>query len=134
MIMSFLVGRQRLPPRNDIIMEKQYFVYILTNSSGTLYTGVTSDLGKRLWEHKKGIEFKAKGAGRLWWKEKPLRSYKGVSFTSHYNVSKLIYYGIYSDVLDAIAREKGIKGWSRKKKIALIKEANPEFKDLSNEK
>lgn len=89
---------------------KQYYVYIMTNSSRTLYTGVTDDLVRRAYEHRnKLIE----------------------GFTQKYNMTGLVYYEITSDVRGAIQREKQIKGWLRKKKIALIEAANPEWKDLS---
>jgi len=89
---------------------KQYYVYILTNNSGTLYTGVTDDLVRRVHEHKsKLIE----------------------GFTKKYNITRLVYYEITSDVKAAIQREKQIKGWLRRKKIALIEAANPEWHDLS---
>ena len=88
---------------------KQYYVYIMTNNSRTLYTGVTDDLVRRVYEHRnKLIE----------------------GFTRKYNVTRLVYYEITSDVRAAIQREKQIKGWRRKKKIALIEAANPEWKDL----
>jgi putative endonuclease len=89
---------------------KQYYVYIMTNKSRTLYTGVTDDLVRRVYEHMmKVIE----------------------GFTKKYNITKLVYYEITSDVQAAIQREKQIKGWLRKRKIALIEMANPEWKDLS---
>ena len=89
---------------------KQYYVYIMTNSSRTLYTGVTDDLIRRAYEHRnKLIE----------------------GFTQKYNITRLVYYEITSDVRAAIQREKQIKGWLRKKKIALIEAANPAWKDLS---
>ena len=89
---------------------KQYYVYIMTNSSRTLYTGVTDDLVRRAYEHRnKLIE----------------------GFTQKYNITRLVYYEITGDVRAAIQREKQIKGWLRKKKIALIEAANPEWKDLS---
>jgi len=89
---------------------KQYYIYIMTNNSKTLYTGVTDDLVRRVYEHKnKLIE----------------------GFTQKYNIARLVYYEITSDVQAAIQREKQIKGWLRKKKIALIEAANPEWKDLS---
>jgi len=89
---------------------KQYYIYIMTNSSRTLYTGVTANLVRRIYEHKnKLIE----------------------GFTQKYNITKLVYYEITNDVQVAIQREKQIKGWLRKKKIALIEAANPEWKDLS---
>lgn len=74
-----------------------------------IYAGVTGDLTKRIYEHKN-------------------KSVKG--FTSKYNISKLVYYEIYNDIVDAISREKQIKGGSRKKKLDLIKQVNPEFKNL----
>jgi len=90
--------------------EKQSFVYILFNrQNGTLYTGVTSDLIKRVWQHKEKI---VKG------------------FTNKYGVDKLGYYEIFSDIRLAIEREKQIKGGSRKKKLELVEKDNPEWKDL----
>lgn len=89
-------------------------VYILTNKHHTvLYTGVTSDLKKRLWQHqsKEFID----------------------SFTSKYNCDKLVYYVNFLRIEEAIAREKQIKGGSRKAKEALINELNPEWKDLSEQ-
>ena len=89
---------------------KQYYVYIMTNKINTvLYTGVTSDLKKRIWEHK----------------EKVIDG-----FTKNYNINKLIFFEIYNDPENAILREKQIKAGSRAKKIELIKGINPEWKDL----
>ena len=89
------------------------YVYILFNKkNGTLYTGITSDLKKRLYQHKNKI-------------------YEG--FTSKYDVTKLGYYEVYNDIKAAIEREKQIKGGSRKKKLLLIERVNPEWKDLSIE-
>jgi putative endonuclease len=86
---------------------KRYYVYIMTNRSGTLYVGVTNDLQRRVWEHKqKLIE----------------------GFTKRYNITRLVYYEETPDVTAAIVREKQIKGWLRKKKIAL----NSGWKDLSD--
>jgi len=82
----------------------------MTNQRNTvLYTGVTSDLYKRIYEHRNKI---VKG------------------FTKRYNVNKLVYYEMTSDVISAISREKQIKAGSRQKKIDLIKAINPEFKEL----
>ena len=93
-------------------MARQYYVYILTNNSKTLYTGVTNNLPRRIYEHKnKLVE----------------------GFTKKYNLTKLVYYEISEDVRSAIAREKQIKGWLRSKKINLIESTNPEWKDLSSE-
>lgn len=91
-------------------MTGQYYVYIMTNKHHTvLYTGVTNDLVRRVQEHKDG---------------------RGGSFTSRYNVKKLVFYEESQDVRSAIAREKQIKGGSRKKKIALVEGQNPEWDDL----
>ena len=93
--------------------ERTYYVYIMTNKRHTvLYTGVTSNLPKRVWEHKeKAVE----------------------GFTKRYNITKLVYYETCSDALGAIAREKQIKGGSRKKKLDLINSMNHEWRDLSDE-
>jgi putative endonuclease len=89
---------------------KQYYVYIMTNSSKTLYTGVTDSLLRRVYEHKnKLIE----------------------GFTKKCNITRLVYYETTCDVRAAIQREKQIRGWLRSKKIALIEAANPEWQDLS---
>jgi putative endonuclease len=89
---------------------KEYYVYIMSNASRTLYVGVTSNLEQRVYQHKnKLVE----------------------GFTARYNVTWLVYYASTSDVLEAIAREKHIKGWTRAKKLALITDFNPEWKDLS---
>ena len=94
-------------------MSKQYYIYIMTNKlDSVLYTGVTSDLEKRVNEHK-------------------LKLIEG--FTKKYNVDKLVYYEIFDDINDAIEREKQIKKGSRQKKIDLISNMNPAWKDLSNE-
>jgi len=89
---------------------KQYFVYILsTYKNGTLYTGVTSDLLGRTWQHKNNLS---------------------PSFTSRYGIHKLVYYEIFEDMYEAISREKQIKNLLRKKKIELIEKENPEWEDL----
>lgn len=88
----------------------QYYVYIMTNRSKTLYTGVTNDLMRRVYEHKnKMID----------------------GFTKKYNIINLVYYEETNDIQTAIAREKQIKGWLRRKKIALIESVNPKWNDLS---
>ena len=89
---------------------KHYYVYIMTNRSRTLYTGVTNNLTRRVFEHKHHLID---------------------GFTKKYNITKLVYYEETNDVREAIAREKQIKGWLRKKKIALIEAMNPEWEDLS---
>ena len=89
---------------------KQPCVYILANKrNGTVYTGVTSDLAQRVSQHHQG-------------------SISG--FTSKYAVKALVYYEVYCDMPNAIAREKQIKAGSRKKKIELIQKGNPEWKGL----
>ena len=89
----------------------QYYVYILTNTHrSVVYTGVTNDLIRRVYEHKNHLD-------------------KG-SFTSRYNVENLVYYEITTDVDSAIAREKQIKGWNRKRKEKLIEARNPNWNDL----
>ena len=88
-----------------------YYVYILTNrDDSVLYIGVTSNLTKRLYEH---------------------RNHLADGFTKRYNVHKLVYFEQTTDVNSAIAREKQLKGWTRKKKIDLISKTNPEWIDLS---
>lgn len=82
-------------------------------NSSTLYTGVCADLVKRIYEHKNKLAPK--------------------SFTTKYNIHKLIYYEVYEDITEAIKIEKQIKGGSRAKKITLIKSKNPTFKDLYDE-
>ena len=92
---------------------KYSYVYMMTNKANTvLYVGVTSNLVKRVYEHKNKL---ASG------------------FTSKYNIDKLVYYEVFEDINEAIAREKQIKGGSRKKKLDLIKNFNPSLKDLYNE-
>jgi putative endonuclease len=94
-------------------MSKQYYIYIMTNKlNSVLYTGVTSDLEKRVYEHKsKLVE----------------------GFTKKYNVDKLIYYEVFNDINSAIMREKQIKAGPRQKKIDLTASINPAWKDLSIE-
>ena len=87
-----------------------YYVYLLTNENNrVLYTGVTNDLERRLFEHENGL---AEG------------------FTKRYRVHKLVYYDASPDVRAAIAREKQIKGWTREKKNALVEGMNPAWEDL----
>ena len=91
-------------------MSKTYYVYIMTNRSKTLYTGVTNNLQRRVWEHQQKI---------------------GSEFTKKYNITQLVFFEETNDVQVALAREKEIKGWKRFKKIALIEEQNPTWRDLS---
>ncbi len=88
-----------------------YYVYIMTNwNNRVLYTGITNDIERRVYEHKNKL-------------------IKG--FTSKYNINKLVYFDYTSDVKSAIEKEKQIKGWRRQKKKELIQSKNPEWKDLS---
>jgi len=88
-----------------------YYVYIMSNwNNKVIYTGVTNDLERRIYEHKNKL-------------------IKG--FTSKYNINKLVYYDYTNDIVSAISREKEIKGWSREKKNKLIESINLEWKDLS---
>lgn len=91
----------------------QYYIYLLTNKSNkVLYTGVTNNLERRIYEHKnKLIE----------------------GFTSKYNLQKLVYYEVFDDINYAISREKEIKGWIRDKKNLLIEKLNPNWNDLSGQ-
>jgi len=92
------------------MQNRQPFIYILTNKyNKVLYTGVTSDLKKRVWEHREKLVD---------------------GFTKRCNVDKLIYYEMFADIRDAIAREKQIKAGSRQKKIDLIIGMNPDWRDL----
>ena len=90
----------------------QYYVYIMSSVSGTLYTGVTNSLTQRVHQHK-------------------TKSVRG--FTSRYKISQLVYYETTESIESAILREKQIKGWVREKKVKLINSVNPEWKDLSLE-
>ena len=97
-----------------MVIEKYFFVYISTNKTHTvLYTGVTNNILNRDNQHKTKLNKK--------------------SFTAKYNINKLIYYETYKYINDALTREKQIKGWTRKKKIELIKKYNPGWKDLIKE-
>ena len=90
-----------------------YYVYILTNWNNTvMYIGITNDLERRLYEHKHQLLD---------------------GFTKRYNVHRLVYFEQAGDVRVAIAREKQLKGWSRKKKNALVSDMNPAWRDLSDD-
>jgi putative endonuclease len=90
-------------------MDRCYWVYIMSSKRGTIYTGVTGNLRRRVWQHKIG-----RGA-----------------FTSRYNCHRLVFAEWFDDPLEAIAREKQIKGWLRRKKVALIEDQNPTWADLA---
>ena len=91
---------------------KTYFVYIMSNRSKTLYTGVTNSLIRRVREHKMGT---------------------GSLFATKYKLDRLVYFERFEEIRNAIEREKRIKGWLRVKKIALIVAVNPAWRDLSLE-
>ena len=94
-------------------MNRQYYIYIMTNKRNTvLYTGVTNDLKKRIYEHKEKLV---------------------EGFTKKYNVTKLAYYEVFDDIESAILREKQIKSGPRQKKIELINGMNKEWRDLPEE-
>ena len=92
-------------------MDKQYFVYLLTNKPyGTIYTGVTSNLIQRVYQHTEGVVD---------------------GFTKKYDLHKLVYYKIHGDIDEAILREKRIKRWRRQWKINLIEQNNPRWTNLA---
>jgi putative endonuclease len=90
---------------------RAYYVYIMSNQSRTLYVGFTNDIRKRVWEHKTGLV---------------------EGFTHRYKIDTLVYVEPFSDALSAIAREKQVKHWSRDKKLRLIAQSNPNWRDLSD--
>ena len=89
-----------------------YYVYIAASPSRTIYTGVTSDLERRMWQHKH-------------------KTFRG--FTADNGVTRLVWFEEFRMIDDAIAREKQIKGWRREKKLALIEVENPKWRDLSHD-
>ena len=93
-------------------MEKSYFVYIMSNSSKMLYTGVTNDVETRVFQHKSKLI---------------------PGFTQKYNLHKLVYFEEFRNVREAIRREKQMKGWLRSRKVALIESMNPSWKDLAED-
>lgn len=94
-------------------MPKRGYVYLMASQrNGTLYVGVTSDLVRRVWEHKNDLQ---------------------EGFTKRYGVHRLVYYEAYDDIRDAIVREKRIKKWNRAWKIELIEDVNPTWRDLYDE-
>jgi putative endonuclease len=93
------------------VKEHQYFVYMMSSRSGTLYIGITNGIYRRALQHKQGeIE----------------------GFASKYYCNRLVYYESFDDVHKAIGREKQLKGWRREKKIALIEAKNPRWEDLAD--
>ena len=92
-------------------MDERFWVYIMSSKSGTLYTGITNSLDRRVYEHKQHLMIPG--------------------FTAKYDCTRLVYFEQYSEPRRAIAREKQIKGWLRSKKIALIESMNPHWNDLA---
>jgi putative endonuclease len=91
-------------------MDKSSYVYILASSlNGTLYIGVTSNLIKRVWQHREGVV---------------------EGFSKRYGVKDLVWYEVHSEIAEAILREKQIKKWDRRWKIELIQKSNPRWRDL----
>ncbi len=90
--------------------ERTYFTYVMASRSRTLYVGVTGDMSRRAFQHKE-------------------KKYYG--FTARYNCHRLVWFQRFSEVSDAIQREKELKGWTRAKKIALVEAVNPTWEDLS---
>lgn len=94
-------------------MNKKGYVYILANHrNGTLYIGVTSDLVRRIWEHKEGVI---------------------EGFSKQYGLKTLVWYEVHEDITEAIKREKAMKKWNRKWKLRVIEESNPDWRDLYGE-
>jgi putative endonuclease len=92
--------------------DRRYFVYIMTDPSKTLYTGMTNSIRRRVREHK-------------------LKLTPG--FAAKYNITRLVHFETFEDVRNAIEREKQIKAWTRAKRVALIESSNPKWDDLSRE-
>jgi len=90
--------------------DRSYFTYIVASRSLTLYVGMTGDLNKRVFEHKRKLH---------------------EGFSAIYNCNRLVWFEEFSEVGDAIAREKQLKSWRREKKITLIKQSNPTWIDLA---
>ena len=93
-------------------MSKIYYVYIMTNTNGTLYTGMTNNLQRRVYEHKNKLIS---------------------GFTKKYNITRLVYYEETGDVQTALKREKEIKKWRRSLKLELVRSTNPTWRDLSED-
>jgi putative endonuclease len=90
--------------------DRTFYVYILASKSGVLYTGMTNDLVRRIWEHKKA---------------------KVPGFTQRYNVNQLVWFEAHGDPTSAIVREKQIKDWRGARRVALIEARNPQWQDLT---
>ena len=95
-----------------MLRSRTLYVYILASRRGTLYIGVTNNLGRRMYEHKHGLV---------------------PGFTKKYKINRLVYFEEFNRADDAIAREKQLKGWSRRRKVALIESLNPRLEDLTGQ-
>jgi putative endonuclease len=95
-----------------VAKQHNHYVYVMTNRSGTLYTGVTNNQESRVVQH---------------------RNARPETFAGRYRIDRLVYYEHYTDIRDAIAREKQIKGWTRRRKIELIASMNARWRDLSED-
>jgi putative endonuclease len=102
----------RVDHASSMQRDRRYYVYILGSISGTLYIGMTNNLERRVFEHK---------------------DHQVEGFTKQYNVDRLLYWQSFDDVRNAIDREKQLKRWRREKKVKLIEELNPPWRDLSRE-
>jgi putative endonuclease len=91
---------------------RQYYAYIVSSATGTLYTGMTNDLQRRIWQHQQGLVD---------------------GFTAKYGCNLLVWYESFPTAIQAIEAEKRIKGWTRWKKVALVESTNPNWKDLSKD-
>ncbi len=90
---------------------RTYYVYIMASRSRVLYTGVTNDLARRVDEHKRGVN---------------------AGFTSRYRITRLVYFEEFTDIRDAIAREKQVKDWTRARRVGLVEQRNPFWRDLTD--
>jgi putative endonuclease len=108
---TLIINIRHLLNRSSMRERKLYYVYIMSSITGVLYVGISNSVDGRTLQHKDGD--------------------KRTAFTAKYNCTKLVYYEEFEYVNDAIAREKQLKGWSRKKKLALIREMNPLMTDLA---
>ena|SRR5438309_9881549 len=111
--MQFLSTTSMLDVVPTSMFTRQFYVYILTNKNHTvLYTGITNDLSKRMWEHQAGL---------------------GSKFADRYRAIELVYFEVFEDPYEAISREKQIKAGPRRRKVALIRKLNPRWRNLAED-
>jgi putative endonuclease len=103
--------RSQAPDARPWWVVRTYYVYIMASRSRVLYTGVTNDLARRVYEHKRSLT---------------------PGFTSKYHITRLVHFEEYGDIRDAVAREKQLKGWVRARKTRLIEQKNPTWEDLAD--